>query len=85
MQPSAAIATDPETDLYRRGKEILGNSAGGMIKNLLASKGGDIALARAALETASTKSNPREYIGGVTRKSPAANEFRDNPMAGSLI
>jgi hypothetical protein len=56
-----AISSD-EADLFRRGKAILGDSAGGLIKNLIKAKSGNIALARAAIETASTKQDPREYI-----------------------
>lgn len=58
---------NPEAELYRRGKEILGSSAGGFIKRLLQAKGGSIPQARAVVETASEKNDPREYIGGVIR------------------
>jgi uncharacterized protein YdaU (DUF1376 family) len=71
--PSIPEATDPEKALNDRGKEVLGKQSGGMIRNLLKAKGGDIALARAAIETASTKSNPREYIGGVIRANDAVS------------
>jgi hypothetical protein len=54
-------------ELFDRGKEILGSSAGGMVQNLLAAKHGNIALARAALEQASTMDNPRQYIGGIVK------------------
>lgn len=54
-----------ETEVYRRGKEILGQSSGGLIKNLIKAKHGSIPHARAAIEIASTKENPREYIGGI--------------------
>ncbi len=46
---------------------MLGRSAGGFIKMLLAAKGGNVALARSALETASTKQDPKEYLGAVIR------------------
>lgn len=55
----------PDAEVYHRGKQVLGPSAGGMIKRLIAAKGGNLALARAALETASTKKTPREYIGAI--------------------
>lgn len=61
----AAPQVDPEKDLFRRGKEIAGNDAGGLIAKLLKSKKNNVALARAAIETAATKQNPREYIGAV--------------------
>lgn len=69
---AAAIApasTDSEKDLYDRGKAILGKSAGGLIRQLLAANSGVIAKARAVLETASTKSDPREYTMGAIRRA----------------
>lgn len=62
----------PEAELFDRGKEVLGKNSGGMIKKLLAAKQNSVPLARAAIEQASTKSNPREYIGAVIRN-------RDSP------
>lgn len=70
-----------ETELFRRGKEILGPSGGGFIKNLLKAKGGNVQLARAAVETAATKNNPREYIGGVIR---SGNRPHDDTIDGRL-
>lgn len=57
-------AHSDEADLYRRGKEVLGKQAGGLISKLLKAKQ-SIPLARAAIEQASTKENPREYLGRV--------------------
>jgi hypothetical protein len=54
-----------ETEVFRRGKQVLGPSAGGLIKNLVKAKQGSIPHARAAIEIASTKENPREYIGAI--------------------
>ncbi|MEH2513464.1 hypothetical protein V1291_004818 [Nitrobacteraceae bacterium AZCC 1564] len=62
LDPSIA-----ERDYFIRGKALLGKNAGGLLAKLKAAKGGNVALARAALETASTKENPKEYIGGVLR------------------
>lgn len=59
--------TEPERELFRHGKTVLGANAGGLIKNLLAAKKGSVPLARAALEVASTKASPREYIGAIIR------------------
>lgn len=67
---SPPAAAPPETDLYRRGRDLFGPKSGGLIRKLLDAKGGNIALARAALEVASTKADPREYVGGVIRGSP---------------
>jgi hypothetical protein len=72
---NAADAAPPRTeeaDLFHRGKAILGDSAGGLIKNLIKAKAGSIALARAAIETASTKQDPREYIAACIHGSEAA-------------
>jgi hypothetical protein len=63
-----AAAAAPEVELFRRGREVLGKDAGGLINKLLAAKQKNIALARAAIEQASTKDKPREYIGAVIRK-----------------
>jgi Protein of unknown function (DUF1376) len=68
----AAPARTEEADLFHRGKAILGDSAGGLIKNLIKAKAGSIALARAAIETASTKQDPREYIAACIHGSEAA-------------
>lgn len=57
----------PDAELFDRGKKILGKNAGGLIADLLKAKGKNVALARAALEMASTKENPREYIGAIVR------------------
>lgn len=63
--PNGAHAIGDEADLYQRGKEVLGKTAGGVISNLLKAKSGSIPLARAAIEQAATKENAREYIGRV--------------------
>jgi hypothetical protein len=55
-----------EIELSQRGKTILGKDAGGLIAKLLKVKGNPI-LALAAILQASTKQNPREYIGAVLR------------------
>ena len=62
---AATAAHDPEVELFRRGRQVLGKQAGGLISKLLAAKQKNIALARAAIEQASTKDNPREYIGRI--------------------
>jgi uncharacterized protein YdaU (DUF1376 family) len=70
----ADAPSDPaaaERELFQRGREVLGQSAGGMIAGLLRAKGGNVALARAAIEQASQKNNAREYIAAASR--PASN------------
>jgi 5-methylcytosine-specific restriction endonuclease McrA len=78
-QNSVAIATgadapvDPsiaERELFDRGKQILGKSAGGQIAKLKAAKGGNVALARSVIEAASTKQNPSEYVAAAIRAGP---------------
>jgi uncharacterized protein YdaU (DUF1376 family) len=69
---AAPAIKSEETDLFRRGKAILGDNAGGLIKNFIKAKDGSIALARAAIETASTKQDAREYIAACTRGPEAA-------------
>jgi hypothetical protein len=54
-------------DFFDRGKVVLGDGAGGLLQRLLAAKHGNVALARAAVEQASTMDNPRQYIGGILR------------------
>lgn len=66
IDPSAA-----ERELFRRGREVLGKQAGGLIAKLLKAKGGNVALARAAIETSATKENPGEYVGAACRGPPA--------------
>lgn len=58
-------AAELEKSYFDRGKEVLGKNAGGLLKNLLKAKENSVALARAAIEQASTKSDPREYIGRI--------------------
>ncbi len=64
--PKGPLAgSDQEADLYRRGKQVLGSNSGGLIRRLLDAKGRNIADARAAIEQASNKLDPREYIGAI--------------------
>ena len=70
--------TSPEAELFARGKEVLGNNAGGLIAKLLKAKESDVALARAAIETASTKQDPREYIGKVLRKGKGGQTLKEH-------
>ena len=54
-------------DFFDRGKAVLGDGAGGLLNQILAVKHGNVALARAAIEQASTMDNPRQYVGGIVR------------------
>jgi uncharacterized protein YdaU (DUF1376 family) len=71
---AADAAPDPEVALFHRGREVLGKQAGGLISKLLNAKQKNVALARAAIEQASTKSDPREYIGAIIRGLNLPNE-----------
>lgn len=71
---AAPAAPEPEVELFRRGREVLGKQAGGLITRLLTAKNKNIALARAAIEQASTKSDPREYIGAICRGGKGAGQ-----------
>ncbi len=62
----------PEREYFLRGREVLGKGAGGLIGKLLKSRGGNVALARAAIEQASQKQNPTEYVAAICRGPPAS-------------
>ena len=64
----------PEREFFLRGREVLGNGAGGLIGKLLKAKGGNVALARAALEQASQKQNPTEYVAAICRGPPVSGK-----------
>lgn len=64
----------PEREYFERGREVLGKGAGAMIANLLKSQGRNVALARAALEQASQKQKPIEYIAAICRGPSASGK-----------
>lgn len=75
----------PEREYFFRGREVLGQGAGGLIADLLKAKGRNVALARAALETASTKQNPKEYVAAICRggkNGKSANGNRSDTASG---
>jgi hypothetical protein len=63
--------SEAERDLFKRGRQVLGKSAGGQIANLLRSAGGNIALARSKIELAATKERPAEFIAKVITQAGA--------------
>lgn len=79
--PDVKNGTTEEAELFRRGKEILGPNAGGFIKRVLKAKGGSIPQTKAAIELASEKNDPREYLGGVIR---AGKRNHDDTVDGRL-
>lgn len=74
--PAPNGAHSEEFDFFARGKSLLGKSSGGLLKNLLKAKNGNIPLARAALETSSTKADPREYLGAIVRSREEGTDLR---------
>jgi hypothetical protein len=83
-----ASPADLEKELFDRGKQVLGKSAGGQIVKLKNAKGGNIALARAAIEQASTKQNPAEYIAAVIKGGagpPAFGERQTNGFVTRIL
>jgi hypothetical protein len=69
-----------ERELFRRGRQVCGKAAGGLIASLLKAKQNDVALARAVVEAAATKHDPREYVAAATRERPP-NAKRTNVEA----
>jgi hypothetical protein len=67
--PDPSIA---EREYFARGKQVLGKSAGGQLAKLLRSRGGNVALARSALELAATKEKPAEYVAAAIRGPPVS-------------
>jgi hypothetical protein len=76
--------TSQDADYYRRVEEVCGAKSSSLGRKLLAAKGGSVALARAVVETASTKHDPREYIGAIIRKTPADDEAAGSGSAADL-
>lgn len=79
---SPAPASPPDVEFYRRGKEVLGNSSGGYLRKLLAAHKGNLALARAALEVASTKHDPKAYLGGVVKSRERDSDLEQLRLRG---
>lgn len=74
------LAGDEKSQFYARARKIFGANSGGFAKKLLDAKEGNVALARAALETASTKGDrAREYIGRIIHGAAAPIEQQVDP------
>jgi hypothetical protein len=83
----APAAETEEAAYFRRGKEVLGSSAGGLLASLKKHRGGSVPLARATIETASTKENPREYVARILLGQPTGPPERGiiNARATGII
>ena len=69
-RPKPPDPDDPSVakrELYARAEAVAGTGFGGQVTRLLKAKGGNVALARAAVETASTVHRPREYLARIIR------------------
>jgi hypothetical protein len=77
---SGPTQAELERELFRRGRQVCGKKAGGLIASLLKAKQHDVALARAVVETAATKHDPRKYVAAATRERPP-NAKRTNVEA----
>jgi hypothetical protein len=72
----SALTPDQETQLFARGKQVLGENAGGLITRLIKARG-TVAKARSAIEAASEKQDPREYVSAIIRgASPSSIDPR---------
>jgi hypothetical protein len=77
-----ASPADLEKELFDRGKQVLGKSAGGLIVKLKNAKGGNVNLARAAIEQASTKQNPAEFIAACIKGGAGTPQFLERVTNG---
>ncbi len=66
-QPDPDDPSVAKRELYARAEAVAGAGFGGQVTKLIRRKGGNVALARAAVETASTTHNPREYLARIIR------------------
>lgn len=87
---ASAPPVDPKSDLFARGRQILGPKAGGQISKLLKSLGDEddlrvIAKARAHIETASTKAQPAEWIGRILNGKAAVLTPEGQPYPDGII
>lgn len=75
-----------EKELFRRGKEVLGKTCGGMVTNLVKSCRFDLAEARRLVELAATKGDPRQFIVGCMKEKGNGTGFSANgPSIDDLI
>lgn len=66
---AAHQAGDPDADLFRRAREVIGpKHAGAVVTKLKTHFGGSIPRARAAVEQASEKARPKDWLMGIVNK-----------------
>ncbi len=76
-EPAIPDPAIPEREYFIRGREVLGSKSGALIAKLLKAKGMNVALARAAIEQASQKESPTEYIAACCRGGPIAKPLTE--------
>jgi hypothetical protein len=69
-----------DADLFRRGKQVLGQRAGGLIARLFRENRRDIRKTLAIIEMASTKENPLEYVGRILSPLPESKDHNPKPQ-----
>lgn len=75
---TAPIIEDLEVRLFRRGKEVLGKSAGGVIQKLRKQCRGNLAETLKLIEQAAKKEAPMEWVQGILRTpDPEAAAYRN--------
>lgn len=62
-----AAPIDRKKQLYDFGRSVLGANSGGQVTNLVKHHGNDLDAVDRTLRLASTKSDPREYVGAILR------------------
>lgn len=72
---------DAEKDYFRRSVEVFGKNGRALAAKLLQAKNRNVPLARAALEQASTKAKPIEYIGAIIRSRDGPEDLRSRGEA----
>jgi hypothetical protein len=71
-----SIPQTPEKAFFDQAVQVVGNNGRSLAAQLLKAKGGNVALAHSALLLASTKSNPREYLGAIIRGRDGMEDLR---------
>jgi hypothetical protein len=86
-ETDASASPDPKKELFKRGREVLGQKSGALISKVLKTCGDEddprsIAKARAHLETASTKAAPVEWIGRIISQKNGGYALLEGQVEG---